>query len=236
MTKLEESFSRLLDSVGSSAAFVVRIEALERKMTSLPETLGEMLARPHPVEAKLDSVRADMRALDITVDSVSAQMKNCEAICHTLGSDVRKLSTALEGIAGELRHTQERSDNLDRDRMAVVREAQSEISGLQERISRVESGVVRAIHLLQSSEQGSAQVAHLRERFQEIELGFQQVLQAVDSWQRAGESPEAAAERQATAKVLASLSNLLQGLRSAQLEKQGSAPSDKAIYEGALTA
>lgn len=217
---IEERFSRLLDSIGTNSASLVRIEALERKMTTLPETLGEMLSRPHPVEAKLDSLRADLRALDMTVDSVSAQMKNCEAICGSLGGDVRKLSGSLEILAGELRHSQERVEALDHERMTVLKEAQNDLTALQERISRVESGVVRAIHLLQASEQGSAQVAHLRERFQEIELGFQQVLQAVDSWQRSPESAEAEAERKATANVLSSLSNLVQGLRQAQLEKQ----------------
>lgn len=221
--KIEEGFSRLLDSVSTNSASLVRIEALERKMTTLPETLGEMLSRPHPVEAKLDSLRADLRALDMTVDSVSAQMKNCETICGSLSGDVRKFSGSLETLAGELRHSQDRVEALDHERMTVLKEAQNDLTDLQERISRVESGVVRAIHLLQASEQGSSQVAHLRERFQEIELGFQQVLQAVDSFQRSPESAEAAAERRATANVLSSLSNLVHGLRQAQLEKQSDA-------------
>lgn len=93
---------------------------------------------------------------------------------------------------------------------------------MQDRLTRLESGMVRAIGILQSSEGGIADFSNLRDRYLELESSFQRVLKAVESLQRTPEPTDTTAERETTASVLASLTKLVQGMRAEQNERQAS--------------
>lgn len=60
----------------------------------------------------------------------------------------------------------------------------------------------------------------LKERFAEMEEGFQRVLRAVESLETPAPPADNVSEREATANVLASLTKLVQGMRAAQVERQ----------------
>ncbi|MFO0339873.1 MAG: hypothetical protein ACK52Z_14125, partial [Acidobacteriota bacterium] len=76
-----------------------------------------------------------------------------------------------------------------------------------------------AIGLLQSSEQEINELAQLRSSIYEMEHGFQRVLKAVANLERPIDLSDTAAEREATANVLASLTKLVQGMRAAHTER-----------------
>jgi chromosome segregation ATPase len=182
-----------------------RIASLEVELPKLREILEGFASRILLLDQKADVLRSDLRNLDLSSTRMSEQFKAMDQIFASLGRDANKLSHSVEGLSLELQMTK-----------AQVKE----VSALQDRLSRLEAGLARAIDLLQSPDHGIADVSLLRDRFSEIETGMERVLKAVECLQRPPEVLTTDSEREATAKVLASLTKLVEGMRNSQAQRQ----------------
>jgi hypothetical protein len=99
-------------------------------------------------------------------------------------------------------------------------EKPQDFAALQERILSLESGICSAIGLIQSSEKVIADLTSLKDRFLHLESGLERILRAVDLLEQPREFVGIAAEREAAAGVLSSLTKLVQGMRAADSERQ----------------
>lgn len=220
MSGLEDAFAKLVQTVTEKLDYSARIQTLETHCRDLRHSIEELGAKFHPVENKCDVLRNDLRSVELSGDRLADQVKSFDQLFASLGRDSQKLNSLVDSLAGELRQIQARVVSSENAQSALAAEKTAEVTSLQDRLGRLESGLVRAIGLLQSSEQGIADLSNLRERFLDMESGFQRVLRAVDSLQKPPEVTDTAAEREATANVLASLTKLVQGMRAAQNERQ----------------
>jgi len=227
MSGLEEAFTKLVETVTEKLDYSSRIlqvetqtKGLESLYKSLKGSIDEVSVRLQPVENKCEVLRADHRSLELGNDRLSEQVKGFDQIFASLGRDAQKMNLTVDAMSVELRRANDRTLALEKANLASEAERAGEITALQDRLTRLESGLVRAIGLLQDSEHGIADLASLRERLVDMESGFQRVIKAVDSLQRPAEEPDSAAEREATANVLASLTKLVQGMRVVQNERQ----------------
>jgi len=220
MSGLEDAFAKLVETVTERLDYSSRISQVEAQYAGLRGVIEEFSSKFHPLENKCDVLRGDLRSLELSEDRIGEQVKSFDQIFASLGRDSQKLNHVVEGLAVELRQVQDRVASAETIQQESGVGRNSEMVSLQERLTRLESGMVRAIGLLQSSEHGIADLSHLRERFLEMEAGFERVLKVIDSLDRPNESSDTAAEREATANVLASLTKLVQGMRVAQTERQ----------------
>lgn len=227
MSGLEGAFTKLVETVTEKLDYSSRIlqvetqsKVLESLYKGLKGSIDEVSARLQPVENKCEVLRADHRSLELGIDRLSEQVKGFDQIFASLGRDAQKMNATVDALSIELRCVNERTLAVEKANLGFEAERAGEMTALQDRLTRLESGLVRAIGLLQDSEHSIADLASLRERLVDMESGFQRVIKAVDSLQRPAEEPDSAAEREATANVLASLTKLVQGMRVVQNERQ----------------
>ncbi len=174
---------------------------------SLQQTsLEGFAARVHAIDQKIEVLRSDLRNLDLSGARISEQVNSFDQIFASLGRDARKLSHTVDALAIEIRKPH-----------AQIEDARA----LQERLTYLESGMARSIDLLQSPAHGLADLSQMRDRFLEMEVGLEQVKRAVADLQSPPEDAEVLAEREATAKVLASLTKLVERMRSSDRHQVG---------------
>lgn len=179
---------------------------LARLETSFQQSVDSLAAKVHSLDQKTEVLRSDLRNLDLSGSQIGEQVKTFDQIFASLGRDAHKLSHTVEALAQEFRKPQDQTP---------------EIGTLQDRLSRLESGMVRAIDLLQSPDHGLADLSQMRDRFSGMEAGIERVMKAVENLQSPPEDTEVLAEREATAKVLASLTKLVEGMRSSERRQVG---------------
>lgn len=220
MSGLEDAFAKLVETVTEKLDYSSRFAAVESQSKQIESSLEALSQRLAPIENKYEVLRGDLRAVESAGEQWKEQFKSFDQIFASLGRDSQKLGAVVDSLSAELRSTQDRQAEMTRQVAALESTMNSELQSMQERVGRFESGLVRAIGLLQSSEQGIAELSNLRERFSEMETGFHRVLKAVETLEKPVEVSDTAAEREATANVLASLTKLVQGMRAAQAERQ----------------
>jgi predicted nuclease with TOPRIM domain len=210
MSGLEDAFTKLVETVTEKLDYGVRIENLERGSHLLQVAVTEIAGRMDPLESKYEVLRSELKSLEASADRFSDQMKTFDQMFASLGRDAQKMNSTIEAVAEELRAMLPRLEAVESTNPS------EELTSLQNRLINLETGLTKAIGLLTTSEQGIAELSNLRERFAEIEAGFDRVLKAVETLERTPAVPDNAAEREATANVLASLTKLVQGMRAAQ--------------------
>ncbi|MFO0508412.1 MAG: hypothetical protein ACK5YZ_00225 [bacterium] len=219
MSQLEIAFAELRDSVAGKLDITARITALESQTGSVQAGIEDLLARLAPVENRFEVLRGDLRAIEAAGDRWNEQIRIFDQIFASIGRDSQKLSGAFEALGSEVRSTQERFGQLEAEQTRAEKGLSGEIAALGDRMERLETDLMGAIGLLQSSEQEINELAQLRSSIYEMEHGFQRVLRAVSNLERPIDLSDTAAEREATANVLASLTKLVQGMRAAQTER-----------------
>lgn len=210
MSGLEDAFTKLVETVTEKLDYGARIENLESSSHLLQVAVTEIASRMEPLESKYEVLRTDLKSLEASADRFSDQVKTFDQMFASLGRDAQKMGATIDAFAEEMRAL------VPRIEAAESVNASEELTSLQNRLSNLETGLTKAIGLLTTSEQGIAELSNLRERFAEIEAGFERVLKAVETLERTPAVPDNAAEREATANVLASLTKLVQGMRAAQ--------------------
>jgi DNA repair exonuclease SbcCD ATPase subunit len=210
MSGLEDAFTKLVETVTEKLDYGARIENLESSSHLLQVAVTEIAGRMEPLESKYEVLRSDLKSLEASADRFSDQVKTFDQMFASLGRDAQKMGSTIEAFAEEMRAMVPRLE------AAESTNPSEELTSLQNRLSNLETGLTKAIGLLTTSEQGIAELSNLRERFAEIEAGFERVLKAVETLERTPAVPDNAAEREATANVLASLTKLVQGMRAAQ--------------------
>ncbi|MCX6614117.1 MAG: hypothetical protein NTW74_25150, partial [Acidobacteria bacterium] len=178
----------------------------ESSETSHQQILDGLVARVHAIDQKIEVLRSDLRNLDLSGARISEQVNSFDQIFASLGRDAHKLSHTVDALAAEFRKSQAQM---------------ADTGALQDRLTRLESGMVRAIDLLQSPDHGLADLSQMRDRFSEIEAGMERVLKAVAHLESPLEEAEMLAEREATARVLASLTKLVEGMKSSDRRQVG---------------
>ncbi len=216
---LEAAFAKLVQTVTERLDYGAKFSALETQLRQVETGLAGMAARLAPLENKWEVLRGECRSLEANGTRVSEQLKGFDQLFASLGRDGQKLSGSLDALAVELRQCESRLDGLEAGSEARRAAQASELGNLQDRLGRLEAGLLKAIGLLQSSEQGMAELSGLRDRMQEMEAGYERMLAAVRQMERSA-LPDDTAEREATANVLASLTKLVQGMRHSQSERQ----------------
>jgi DNA repair exonuclease SbcCD ATPase subunit len=219
ITGLEAAFAKLVQTVTERLDYGAKFSALEAQVRQAEAGLAGIVARLAPLENKCEVLRGECRSLEANGSRVSEQLKGFDQLFASLGRDGQKLSGSLDGLAAELRQYESRLDALEAGSESRRLAQASELGNLQDRLGRLESGLLKAIGLLQSSEQGMAELGALRERMQEMEAGYERMLASVRQIERSS-LPDDTAEREATANVLASLTKLVQGMRATQAERQ----------------
>jgi DNA repair exonuclease SbcCD ATPase subunit len=219
ITGLEAAFAKLVQTVTERLDYGAKFSALEAQVRQAEAGLAGIVARLAPLENKCEVLRGECRSLEASGTRVSEQLKGFDQLFASLGRDAQKLSSSLDALAAELRQCESRLDALEAGSESRRIAQASELGNLQDRLGRLESGLLKAIGLLQSSEQGMAELGALRERMQEMEAGYERMLASVRQIERSS-LPDDTAEREATAKVLASLTRLVQGMRATQAERQ----------------
>jgi DNA repair exonuclease SbcCD ATPase subunit len=226
---LEEAVASLRQGAtgGVEVVAIQRCDALEARMGLVQEALDEIVGRLLSLNGDLSGVRDHLRKLEAGLDGLQSRASGWQAAATGVDEDYRRMSEVVESFSGELRQLQERLEAGEQRRTAHDTNVEGELSNLAQRFSKVESGLLWTIDMVQSSEHGAGRLASLRERVREIELGFQQILQTLDSIQRPSDSEDSPVGRQSTASVLASLSKLVNGLRGAQPERHLATSSDR---------
>jgi chromosome segregation ATPase len=163
------------------------------------QSLEGLAARVNSIDQKIEVLRSDLRSLDLSGTRISEQVKSFDQIFASLGRDAHKLSHTVDALALEFRKSQTQM---------------SDSGALQDRLNRLEAGMARAIDLLQSPDHGLADLSHLRDRFAQIEADLGRVMKVVEDLPTPPEDAEVLAEREATAKVLASITRLVEGMKS----------------------
>lgn len=216
---LEVAFAKLVQTVTERLDYGTKFSALETQLRQVETGLAGTVARLAPLENKWEVLRGECRSLEASGSRVSEQLKGFDQLFASLGRDGQKLSGSLDALAAELRQFEGRLEALEAGSETRRAAQASELGSLQDRLGRLEAGLMKAIGLLQSSEQGMAELSSLRDRVQEMEAGYERMLTAVRQMERAS-FPDDTAEREATANVLASLTKLVQGMRASQSERQ----------------
>ncbi len=176
------------------------------------QSIDALAARVHSIDQKMEVLRSDYRSLDLSGTRISEQVRSFDQIFASLGRDAHKLSQTVDALSLELRDSQ----------------AQMPDAGaLQDRLTRLESGMVRAIDLLQSPNHGIADLSQMRDRFSKIEAGLERVMKIVEDLPGPPEDSVALAESEATAKVLASITRLVEGMKSS--DRRQVRPGDSRI-------
>ena len=201
-------------------------------MGSVKEALEEIVGRLRSLNGDLSGVKDHLTKLESGLDSFQSRTSGWEAATSSVDEDCRRSAEVIESFAGKLRQLQDRLETGEQSRAALDKNVAGELTNLAHRFSKVESGLLWAIDMVQSSEHGAGRLANLRERVREIEAGLQQILQTLDSIQRPSDSEESTAGRQSTASVLASLSKLVSGLRGAQSERPLATTSGRTALPG----
>ncbi len=229
LSMLEEAVASLRQGAtgGVEVVAIQRCDALEARMGLVQEALDEIVGRLLSLNGDLSGVRDHLRKLEAGLDGLQSRASGWQAAATGVDEDYRRMSEVVESFSGELRQLQERLEAGEQRRTAHDTNVEGELSNLAQRFSKVESGLLWTIDMVQSSEHGAGRLASLRERVREIELGFQQILQTLDSIQRPSDSEDSPVGRQSTASVLASLSKLVNGLRGAQPERHLATSSDR---------
>ena len=221
------------EAIGSiDAAAIQRCDALDARMGSVKDALEEIVGRLRSLSGDLSGVRDHLRKLESGLDGFQARASGWDAAASSVDDDYRRLAEVVESFGGELRQLQDRLETGEQSRTAHDTNVAGELTNLAQRFSKVESGLLWAIDMVQSSEHGAGRLVHLRERVREIEVGFQQILQTLDSIQRPSDTEQSTVGHQSTASVLASLSKLVSGLRGAQSERPLATTSDRTALLG----
>jgi capsule polysaccharide export protein KpsE/RkpR len=166
--------------------------------TSNP-SIEDLAARVHSIDQKIEVLRTDLRSLDLSDTLINEQVKSFVQIFASLGRDAHKLSQTVDALALEFRKSQ-----------AQMPDA----TALQNRLTHLESGMARAIDLLQSPDHGLTDLSHLRDRFSRIETDLGRVMKRIEDLPAPPVDADLLAEREATAKVLASITRLIEGMKS----------------------
>ena len=219
LSQLESAIAELRDSVGAKLDITARVRALETQTGAVQGGIEDVLARLAPVENRLEVLRGDLRAMESAGDRWNEQIRSFDQIFASIGRDSQKLSGAFEAVGSEMRSMQERFAQLAAEQTRAEKGLTGEIAALGDRMERLDMDLMGAIGLLQSSEQEINELAQLRSSIYEMEHGFQRVLKAVANLERPIDLSDTAAEREATANVLASLTKLVQGMRAAHTER-----------------
>jgi|GEM_PF-2875229 DNA repair exonuclease SbcCD ATPase subunit len=232
--KVEAALAALRqEAIGSiDGGAIQRCDALDARMGSVKEALEEIVGRLRSLNGDLSGVKDHLTKLESGLDSFQSRTSGWEAATSSVDEDCRRSAEVIESFAGKLRQLQDRLETGEQSRAALDKNVAGELTNLAHRFSKVESGLLWAIDMVQSSEHGAGRLANLRERVREIEAGLQQILQTLDSIQRPSDSEESTAGRQSTASVLASLSKLVSGLRGAQSERPLATTSGRTALPG----
>ncbi len=202
-----------------SAFAVERAAALEQTMNSSREAFEEIINRLRVLNGDLAQVGERLNKLDSTVNALQSRTAAWDTRLAAGEEDYRKLAGAFEASGGELRRIQDRIESAEHSRKSHESAMNFELTNLATRFSKVESGLLWAIDMVQSSEQGTSRMNDLRERIRHLEEGFDRFLQSLESTPRQLQPGEVEPPRQLTASVLANLSKLVNGLRDTQAER-----------------
>jgi chromosome segregation ATPase len=200
----QESRLAALEAAFSQLASSSRLDSIEQALTDLRASVHDLGSRLHPLEAKYDVLRQDLKALQLTTDRHGDQIRSFDQIFASLSRDSHKIGTMVDGFATELKQLQTQA--------AAPAEPREDLQELQSRLSH-------AIALLQDSETSINEVNLLKERFEQMESRLEQIFSTVQSLSKPALEEDSKAEREATANVLASLTKLVQGMRAAQTQK-----------------
>ncbi len=168
---------------------------LEARMSGLEDAFHQMA---QTLTERLDLLSVD-RAVDPTaaallevVDGLSAKLAAVDQKTDVLRLDLRNLDINANHISGQVKGIDQIFASLGRDANKL-------------------SHTIEAL----SSEFHKSQV-----RFHEIETGFERVLKIVEALPSPSAEVHTDAEQEATAKVLASLTKLVEGMRASQVQRQ----------------
>jgi hypothetical protein len=219
MDELENRFAQFVEEVSNKLDVTSRLTLVEEQSKTTQEALEELAASMAPIESKFQAIQENFRAFDEAAERWNGHFKSIEESFLVLGRDSQELGSAFELLAGEFRATQQRVAKLEQEQSTPGMDFSRELQSFEDRLGRLETDVMGAVDLLQSSEQELTELAKLRNEFHEMEEGFQRVLKVVSNLERPLDITDTAAEREATANVLASLTKLVQGMRASQSER-----------------
>lgn len=233
LNQIEDALASLTADANRSPvdnAFAVeRAAALEEKMNASRKAFEEIINRLRVLNGDLAQVSEHLNKLDATVNAIQSRTASWDTGLAAGEEDFRRLAGAFEASGGEVRRIQERIDSAERSRQSHETAVNSELTNLATRFSKVESGLLWTIDMVQSSEQGTSRMNDLRERIRHLEEGFDRFLQSLESVPRPAQASEVEPPRPLTASVLANLSKLVNGLRDTQAEK---APGSERNLQG----
>jgi len=233
LNQIEDALASLTADANKSpsdnAFAVVRAAALEEKMNASREAFEEIINRLRVLNGDLAQVGEHLNRLDVTVNALQSRTASWDTGLAAGEEDFRRLAGAFEASSGEVRRIQDRIDSAERSRQSHETAVNSELTNLATRFSKVEAGLLWAIDMVQSSEQGTGRINDLRERIRHLENGFDRFVQSLESAPSPVQPSEVEPPRPLAASVLANLSKLVNGLRDTQAER---APGSERNLQG----